>query len=275
VQPPDRPTGTLLERSAAEVPATVREKIGFYLDSASALGRRTARMHLALAAPTEDPAFQAEPLTDDNLRTLVLGFREHAGIVFNALKASLPALPDDVVDQAALTLGQRRGIVQRFRGLEQSALQASLIRIHGDYHLGQVLWVHNDFVIVDFEGEASLPLAQRRLKQPALKDVAGMLRSLSYAAYAGLLAFSARRPEDYARLEPWAAFWEQSVSATYLAAYRQAAADAPFLPTRMDHFQALLDAFLMDKALRQLNHDLSSRPAWVRIPLQGILDLVR
>ena len=228
-EPPDGSRGSLFERSAEDISDTVREKVGLYIDSAAALGRRTAQMHLALSAPTDDPAFRPEPLTADDMRELASGLREHAASVFHTLKASLSSLADDVVDRAALTLGQRGSILERFRSLEQIDPDVIRMRIHGDYHLGQVLWVKNDFVILDFEGEPARPLEERRRKQSALKDVAGMLRSFSYAAFAGLLAFSARRPEDYKRLEPWAAFWESWTSAAFFRAYRQTAGDAPFL----------------------------------------------
>jgi maltose alpha-D-glucosyltransferase/alpha-amylase len=272
---PGPPKGTLMDRTAEEIPEQVRETVGLYLDAAAALGRRTAQLHLALAAPTENPAFQPVPLTADDVRALASDLREHASSVFNTLKAGLSSLPDEVVDRAALTLGQRGTVLERFRWLEQIDLQAVRMRIHGDYDLGKVLWVKNDFMILDFEGDAARPLKERRLKQCALKDVAGMLRSFSYAAFAGLLAFSARRPEDYARLEPWAAFWETWTSAAFFRAYRQTAGDASFLAAPPDHLRALLEAFLLDKALHELNYELNNRPAWVRIPVHGILALVR
>jgi maltose alpha-D-glucosyltransferase/alpha-amylase len=272
---PEGPDGTPMDHSAEEIPDRVREKVGLYIDSAAALGRRTAQLHLALAAPTGNPAFQPEPLTADYVRALAADLRERAAGVFHTLKAGLPDLPDDVVDLAALTLGQRGSVLERFRRLEQVDPEMVRMRIHGDYHLGQVLWVKNDFVIRDFGGGPARPPAERRLKQCALKDVAGMLRSLSYAAFAGLLAFSARRPEEYGRLGPWAAFWETWTSAAFFRAYRQTAGDAPFLSARPGHLRTLLEAFLLDKALDELKYELANRPAWVRIPLHGILALVR
>ncbi len=220
----------LLELAEAEVPASVRDKIGIYLDSAATLGRRTGEMHLALAAETTDPAFAPEPFASADRERLLAGMREHAVHVFETLKASLPALTDNVVDRAALALSQRHRLIARFKDLERSDLQSVCIRIHGDYHLGQVLSVKNDFVLLDFEGEPARPLPERRAKQQAMKDVAGMLRSFSYAAYAGLLNYTDRRADEYDHLLPWATFWEKWTSAAFLRAYRETTAGAAFLP---------------------------------------------
>jgi maltose alpha-D-glucosyltransferase/alpha-amylase len=157
--------------------------------------------------------------------------------------------------------------------LEDLQVDAARIRIHGDYHLGQVLYANNDFFILDFEGEPARSLAERRAKYSPLKDVAGMLRSFSYAAYAGLLAHTARRPDDLERLEAWANLWEEWSSAVFLKAYRETAGGASFLPADERQFQRLLDAYLLDKALYELLYELNNRPSWVRIPLRSILSL--
>ena len=130
-----------------------------------------------------------------------------------------------------------------------------------------------DFVILDFEGEPARSLAYRRAKQCPLKDVAGMLRSFSYAAYASLINYTTRHPEDVARLEPWAQLWERSAAAAFLRAYRETAQGAEFLPADTADFQKLLDVFLLDKALYEILYELNARPAWVRIPLMGIMSL--
>ncbi len=266
---------TLAEISSQPIPDSARDRIGIYLDWAAAIGKRTAEMHLALASGTGDPAFVPAPLTREDLQNTAVSLRQHASEVFGALKVNLPLLPDEFVDRAAQVLGQRHRILDRFRTLEQMEPEVVCIRIHGDYHLGQLLRVENDFVIIDFEGEPARPLAERRCKQPALKDVAGMLRSFSYAAYAGLLAYTARRLEQYENMEPWAAYWEKWTRVAFLRAYRETAADASFLPQSPAHFETLLNAFLLDKALYELNYELNHRPAWVRIPLRGILALAR
>jgi len=152
-------------------------------------------------------------------------------------------------------------------------VQTKKIRIHGDYHLGQVLRVKSDFVILDFEGEPARSLAYRRSKQCPLKDIAGMLRSFSYAAYGTLINYTTRHPEDLARLEPWAQLWERFVAAEFLRAYRETTRGADFLPANTSDFRKLLDVFLLDKALYEILYEMNSRPGWVRIPMLGILAL--
>ena len=250
-----------------------RDHVGLYLDSAATLGRRTAEMHLALASASNDPAFAPEPLTSTDLEFLTEDLRRQASHVFDVLKDRVSLLPDEIVEIAAAVLSRRRRVLDYFRTLQSAGLQAQRIRIHGDYHLGQVLRVKTDFVIFDFEGEPARSLLDRRSKQSPLKDVAGMLRSFSYAAYASLISYTTRHPEDIARLEPWAQLWERSVSAGFLRAYREITHAAGFLPADRSDFRGLLDLFLVDKALYELLYELNARPAWVRIPLMGILSL--
>jgi maltose alpha-D-glucosyltransferase/alpha-amylase len=133
----------------------------------------------------------------------------------------------------------------------------------------------DDFVILDFEGEPARPLAERRAPKSPLKDVAGMLRSFSYAAQVAYQSFVARHPRVAAPLEPWARLWENCVSAAFLSTYREAVAGAELIPTNNGELGQLLDAFLLDKALYELNYELNHRPAWTRIPLLGILSLCR
>ena len=260
----------LSERPASQL---ARDHLGFYLDSATTLGRRTAELHLALATPTDDPAFASEPLTAADLEALLADLRQHASRVFEVLRERVSSLPDEVVEIAAAVLSQRRRILDHFKAIKLDSPRIRRIRIHGDYHLGQVLKVKTDFVILDFEGEPARSLADRRAKQCALKDVAGMLRSFSYAAYASLINYPSRHPEDVARLEPWARLWERSASAQFLRAYRETAQDAEFLPADTADFRKLLDTFLTDKVLYEVLYELNTRPEWVRIPLKGIMSL--
>jgi maltose alpha-D-glucosyltransferase / alpha-amylase len=251
-----------------------RDHVGLYLESAAVLGRRTAELHLALASPTPDPAFAPESFSVEDLQTLLRDIRQRASKVFDMLKERVSQLPDEVLEVAASVLGQRRRILDIFGTLNSGSLQTLRTRIHGDYHLGQVLRVKTDFFILDFEGEPARSLADRRVKQSPLKDVAGMLRSFSYAAYASLLNYTARHPEDVSRLQPWAALWERSVATEFLASYRHIAAGATFCPPDASDFRSLLNVFLLDKALYEVLYELNSRPSWVRIPLMGIMALL-
>jgi maltose alpha-D-glucosyltransferase / alpha-amylase len=262
-----------IDLSESPVSQLARDHVGIYLDSAATLGRRTAEMHLALSAPTDDAAFAPEPLVTQDLEVLFEDLRQHASGVLDLLKERVSYLPDEVVETAATVLSRRRRILDYFRTLRSDDLRTQRTRIHGDYHLGQVLMVKTDFVILDFEGEPARPLADRRAKQCPLKDVAGMLRSFSYAAYVSLINYTARHSEDMARLEPWAQLWERSAAAEFLRAYRDTARGAEFLPLDRADFRKLLDIFLLDKALYEVLYEMNSRPAWVRIPLLGILSL--
>jgi maltose alpha-D-glucosyltransferase/alpha-amylase len=260
----------LSERPASQ---RARDHLSIYLDSATTLGRRTAELHLALASPTDDPAFAPEPLLQSDLAALLEDLRQHASHVLDVLKERMPYLPDQVVGAAGAVLSRRGRILDHFKALKSDGLRTQRIRIHGDYHLGQVLKVKTDFVILDFEGEPARSLAYRRAKQCPLKDVAGMLRSFSYAAYASLINYTSRHPEDIVRLEPWAQLWERSAAAEFLRAYRETAQSAEFLPLSSADFRKLLDIFLVDKALYEVLYELNVRPAWVRVPLMGIMSL--
>jgi maltose alpha-D-glucosyltransferase / alpha-amylase len=263
----------LFEQAEEPTRELARDAVGISLESAARLGTRTAQLHKALASGIGEPAFSPEPLTTADVETMLSGIRAEAVRVFDLLKESVSTLPDEVVDIAGMVLGRRRQILDSFQihSAEDKGLQR--IRIHGDYHLGQVLQVKTDYVILDFEGEPARPLADRRAKQSPLKDVAGMLRSLSYAAYASLIKYTERRPEDLQTLEPWAQLWERSTGAEFLRAYREAADGSAFLPHDAETFRHLLAMFLLDKALYELSYELNNRPAWVRIPLMGILSL--
>jgi maltose alpha-D-glucosyltransferase/alpha-amylase len=252
-----------------------REHVGTYLDAAALLGRRTAEMHLALAQPTEDAAFSPEPMTEADLEVLRSDLSAHANAAFDALRQNLSRLPADVEEMSGLVLSRRRRVAERLGQVGYLSPSWLRTRVHGDYHLGQVLRTRGDFVILDFEGEPARALAERRAKQSPMKDVAGMLRSFSYAAYSGLMRVLTRRPGDADRLEPWARLWEQSVCSAFLRAYRltMKTTDRGAVPAETEAFEQLLEIYVLDKALYELMYELNNRPAWVRIPLAGILAL--
>ncbi len=257
------------------VPREAREHAGLYLDAAALLGRRTAEMHLALATPTNDAAFAAEPFTTANLLADAHRIDAQINLTLDALKRGMAQLTDLTADAAALLLSQRIELFARAHAISsiQPGAAGRRTRIHGDYHLGQILRAKNDFVILDFEGEPARSLAERRAKQSPLKDVAGMLRSFSYAAYAGLDQFTQRHPEAARAAEPWGQLWQNAVSTEFLRAYKAAIAAKPHLIPQAAEAELLLNAYLLEKSLYELLYELNNRPAWVRIPLTGILAL--
>jgi maltose alpha-D-glucosyltransferase/alpha-amylase len=257
-------------------PALAREHAGLSLDAASMLGRRTAEMHLALATPTHNAAFMAECFTTADLVAEADRIDAQLNLTLEALKRGMSQLTETTADSAALLLSRRIQLFARARAIASAtpAEAGQRIRIHGDYHLGQVLRSHGDYVILDFEGEPARSLAARRAKQSPLKDVAGMLRSFSYAAYAAHNAFAQRRPDDAKNLEPWATLWQNAVSTEFLRTYQHTVHAAnPDLIPRAAQAQLLLNAYLLEKSLYELLYELDNRPTWVRIPLAGILAL--
>jgi len=266
-------TKTFIELAEGEEDTFARSHLGICLDASTKLGKRTAEMHAALALGKGEADFEPEPFDRSAMTALASQMEEHAVHVFARLKQAIPKFTDDATEAAALLLSRRSQSLAHFRCLKDLRVDAQRIRIHGDYHLGQVLAVKNDFVILDFEGEPTRPIGERRAKQCALKDVAGMLRSFSYAAHVSLANYVARRPESLESLQGWSRFWENWVAASFLRAYRNETANAAFLPNNAAGFRSLLEAYLLDKAFYELNYELENRPAWVRIPLAGITAL--
>ena len=264
---------SVFDLSRTEPSEATRDAIGLALQSAATLGKRTADMHLALASARADPAFVPEPLSRDDLSRLAKGFTDRAMGVLDDLEANFARLPAALAEKTRLVCDVRPRLRSRFQRLANADVRATKIRIHGDYHLGQVLVAQHDFVILDFEGEPAKSLAERRAKSSPLKDVAGMLRSFSYATQAGLIAYGERHPGKLAEIEPWAHVWETWVSAVFLNGYRRTAGGASFLPPDETELRLLLEAFLLDKALYELGYEMNNRPTWVRIPFEGVLEL--
>jgi trehalose synthase-fused probable maltokinase len=275
-QPPGRDVARAFNIEG-ERPAFASESVADYLAAAQLLGRRTAEMHLALASEPNDPAFRPEQFTPEFQRMLeesVLGLTTR---VFGLLRERTAAVPDSVRSEAAELASREDEVRGRVRSVLRSPLAATRTRIHGDYHLGQVLYTGSDFVIIDFEGEPARPLADRRTKRSPLQDVSGMLRSFHYAAFAPLLAPVGGTPlpvEAGPRLTIWAEMWNAWVADRFLTGYFDTSGAASYLPDSREAIHKLLDFHLLEKAIYELGYELNNRPSWVGIPLQGILRLL-
>ena len=241
----------------------------WYLTSAQLLGWRTAEMHRALTDST-DPAFAPEPFDEAARDAAYREMSAQAERALDLLAAKRDTIPESAQPQADAVLQARANLLRRLEPVRETPAAGKRIRIHGDYHLGQVLRTEEDFVILDFEGEPGRTLQERRLKQSPLKDVAGMMRSFSYAAYAALFAFTINAADDYTLLAPWADTWQRWVGKAFLSGYRGVAMDDVTPPVDSE-FDRLLNVFIIEKVLYELAYELNNRPDWIRIPLVGIL----
>ncbi len=266
-----------------DLPQEVERTIGPYVESVRLLGQRTAEMHIALSAETLEPGFNPEPFTSSYQRSIYQSMRSEASRIFQTLHKRVRKLPDGPRELATELLDTQSQVLARFQAVNATKMTGLRSRIHGDYHLGQVLFTGKDFVIIDFEGEPSRSLTDRRIKRSVLRDVAGMVRSFHYAAYNALLGrgtdqaggSTSIRTEDYSHLEAWCQYWYRWVAATFVQSYRLTAQDAKFLPEAEFEFKILLDAFILSKAVYELGYELGHRPDWVSMPLLGILDILK
>jgi len=273
----DAPNVVQLAREG--VPDAMADIVGTYLDAAMLLGQRTAELHIALATDTGDKAFAPVEFTTLHQRGLYQSMRNAGRRNLALLRKGAKSLPPEVREVATELVNREADVLSHFKAVSDTRIEAVRTRTHGDYHLGQVLWTGRDFVIIDFEGEPAKPVGERRLKRSPLRDVAGMLRSFDYAAYAALFDQLERGgiadgSEAAAALEAWLRHWALWVGVAFLRSYLATAEGASFLPEDPEHVRTLLEAYLLEKATYELGYELNNRPDWLRIPLQGALGLL-
>ena len=242
---------------------------GVYREKAKLLGQRTGELHRALAISPDERGFAPEQFNAMAQRSVYQNMRASLRRNFALLEKKMPTLPDAFRDEAAQVLASEKQILAQEQRILDRRSNATKIRIHGDYHLGQVLYTGKDFIILDFEGEPARALGERKLKRSALRDVAGMMRSFQYAAYSALWQ-PAMRAEDVPFLERWADLWYRQMSSVFLQSYLEATDGAGFIPPDEGDFEILLEAYLLDKAVYEVGYELNNRPSWVVIPIRGI-----
>jgi maltose alpha-D-glucosyltransferase/alpha-amylase len=260
-----------------ELPAAARDWLGAYLAEVELLAKRTAGMHAALASDSVDRAFAPEPFTDSYQRVFEESCLESLANVFSVLRQRLPVLPADLSARGESLAAREVEVAHVFHDRLGQRIDAMRTRIHGDYHLGQVLYTGTDFVIIDFEGEPARPLAERRIKRSPMQDVAGMMRSFHYAAFAGLLAPADGRSisaDELRELAPVAESWHAWVASRFLKAYFDNAGAAGSASGKREDALDLLRLHLLEKAIYELGYELNNRPTWVGIPLEGISKLL-
>ncbi|HEY4249751.1 MAG TPA: maltose alpha-D-glucosyltransferase [Roseomonas sp.] len=242
-----------------------------YLGFAAAIGRRLAEMHTALATPNDDPAFAPEPATETDCAAW-------ADAAATALETALDRLArrvswdnEEIAALAASLVERRAALVAAVRRLRSAGGAILKTRVHGDFHLGQVLVAQGDAVIVDFEGEPARSLAERRAKTSPMKDVAGLLRSFDYAAATLPMESAMADMPAPERRQATLDAWRQSAATAFLDAYRAGAVPA----LRASGEQELMDIFLIEKAAYEIGYEIANRPGWLAVPLRGLDRLAR
>jgi maltose alpha-D-glucosyltransferase/alpha-amylase len=266
----------LLDTDPSNVPTLMQDLISaMYLEMASLLGKRTAELHHALGSVLGEEGFPPQPFTAHYQRALYQSMQSLVHRTLQSLQKNLKRIPENIRREAELILAAEQRILSCMQKILRKKISAMKIRIHGDYHLGQVLYTGKDFVIMDFEGEPARPLSERRLEHSPFKDVAGMIRSFHYAAYGALLLNSSFRPEDIPLLESWIEPWYHYVSGIFLHSYLNTLGDTPLVPRERDGLEILIQTFILEKAVYELGYELSHRPDWIVIPLKGIEKIMR
>ncbi|MEL6719915.1 MAG: alpha-amylase, partial [Bacteroidota bacterium] len=256
-----------------DVPLRVRNLIGrSTYKRVTTLAKRTAEMHIALASDKEEDSFIPSNFCQDDQEQLYKNQVKLVNEQLAALQQLLNVFPKKVAEEAQAVIDQKSNILQILENIIQAPISATQTRVHGDYHLGQVLDSGNDFYIIDFEGEPMRPIEERRSKTSPFKDVAGMVRSFHYAAYGELYL----HPEKYTAdqlsvLEKWATQWFHYISSFYLTAYFDRTEHEGFVPKDKEQLQMLLRTFILEKAIYEVGYEMNNRPNWLKIPLRGVL----
>ena len=264
----------LLKMVEGGIPSNIKELIDpTFLEMVSLLGKRTAEFHLTLIAEKRDPDFVPEPFSYLYRVSLSQSMISYAKRILQ-LASRAKKITGEVKNELDAIIRVQDQIMAKFKTFQQTNMETLRTRIHGDYHLRQVLWTGGDLVIIDFEGEPAHTLNQRRLKRSPIRDVAGMIRSFHYAAYAGLFAKSSLDPQETLKLEKWINYWYRAIASIFLHFYLSTVGDIGIVPRDKEEFKILLNAFLLEKAIDELGYEMKNRPDWTIIPIKGIRDVL-
>jgi maltose alpha-D-glucosyltransferase/alpha-amylase len=253
----------MLDEPRAAQDGTEVEEFPYPLDLSDIIGTRTGELHRALAAPTDDPAFGTEPVTESDVSDWIADTLAQADDAFRRLAAA------DKTQEVDRLLSRRQEAESLIRGFGDLVPSGGKSRIHGDYHLGQILIGQADIYIIDFEGEPRRTLDERRARSSPLRDIAGMLRSFDYAAFAALDRVRAKHGLSE-MAEAAAKAWRDRSIARFRAAYADATDGLPTIPEDDN----LLRLFMFQKAFYEIGYEATNRPAWLSVPIRGVLSLL-
>lgn len=262
-----------LDPQDQDIPEQVRNYLSFYAEAALRLGECTGQMHLALAENLQDAAFKPEAFSIFDQKALYQSVYTTYRRVTDALKKKLSEYPDNLKDEIESILDKRDDILLEAKKIVATKVGGQKIRCHGDYHLGQILYTGNDFIIIDFEGEPKRSISERRLKRTPLRDVAGMLRSFHYAVNEVVKnKYSEETDDTILKLMD---FWYQWVAYLFLNSYWKTVNTAAFVPQEIENFQELLRVSLLDRVVYELEYEINNRPDFICFPCRGMESLLR
>ena len=246
---------------------------GGYVSMVRTLGKRTAELHTAFARTTGDAAFDPVPVVAADVAAWTERVRREAAGALDTLALRRDSLPEAARANVDRLLAQRDRLLARIDAHAKDRGAGTKTRLHGDYHLGQVLLVQNDVVIIDFEGEPSRTMVERTEKLSPLKDVAGMLRSFAYAMHAAVFNFVSGRPDARETVERAGRHWQAQIVDAFLGAYDDVGRAAGLASARAEQ-STLLELFILEKAVYELAYEVGHRPEWVHLPVSGLLDIL-
>jgi trehalose synthase-fused probable maltokinase len=234
------------------------------------LGKRTAEMHLALLSDKKNKDFKPESFNPEYIEYLQRHLNKLLNKRINLLKENYNKLDDNAKPLADDFINSEKTIKNFFEKIGSNELKSLRGRIHGDYHLGQVLFTGSDYLVIDFEGEPESSIADRKIKHSPLKDVAGMIRSFHYAVCAKLYFSDETRNINPLRMQKAADRWYKLITDAYVDAYMQTMGNISAIFGNRTELNFLLQLHLLEKSVYELGYELNGRPDWIKIPLKGI-----
>jgi maltose alpha-D-glucosyltransferase/alpha-amylase len=271
----DLPVEQSLALASQPVPSVIGELLGGHVEIVRRLGQRTAELHQALSSQADLPDFAPEPFTDFYRHGLYHGMLGVVNRAFEALRNRVRSLTSPAREEVHALLEREPEIRSSLQPLRDERIFATRIRHHGDYHLGNVLFTGKDVVIINFEGDPTRPMSERRIKRSPLRDVSSMLRSFHYVAHAvlyGHVPGIIPRHDAHTELERWADVWYRWVGAVFLTGYLKTATNADFIPQSPRELATLLRAYMIEKSALEILHELEHRPDWIRIAVRGLYE---
>lgn len=246
----------------------------FVFENVELLAQRTAEMHLALFSDTKDKAFKSEKFTPTYRTWLYNHLKELLEGRLKMLEQHKHLLDDEALRMAEKLKRKQKLVMQFFEQVKTKPIKSLRTRIHGDYHLGQILYYNSDYIIIDFEGEPESSIADRKIKHSPMKDVAGIVRSFHYAVSAKLFFSNETKNADETRLQKTTDRWYNLISTTFWETYYKTIGKENKLYASKAEINFLFLLHLLEKAIYEIGYELNGRPDWVKIPLKGIEQVI-